>query len=1018
MTDSIDIELKTALMRAIGNNLVDDNLAVLNGHILSISNENIFLIEQARRELLGIPEEFNGYLTVKIHKLPDDENFWIELIFEDNNFRKIKPDIAGVYLKIGSYISLLNRDMYQTVMAADRANNTTDSHTRWACIGEIKSLDSEKIQIKGISENNEIITPSDIKIDIIKNPDDSLTLLPHIGGLSSDYIQSKVGQILTTNSNSYLLTEIKDGKYIRGNLGKKPIGAIMKLANIKIPKNEVAKFFKNPNQYIFEGDETPEEFGILIDSGYRVIGIGEPYVGYFGSVPFESPLSKIFFESVDDKPRKEQFREFIEEKLRGKNKEEIEAVSKDIDMAIKNNRLEFELFGTPIKDADFKTVKDILKKYANSKGSTSPTNDPTKGVVVTKPNDDEELNSNTLYKKPIDQIKNDDIETQIALSNSKFNPKSYQISGVNWMIDLYDNNFNGGILADDMGLGKTYQTIIFLDYLLKQKPNCRILIVAPVILLDNWKSEFVAALKDTQHIRLKILKGENLKSHKIQNTTSDNRVYNDFNVKFLLDFDKPNIILTTYETLTNYQVPFAKNEFWNFECVVFDEAHKLKNPNSLQSQAAVAVSDKVKFKLLLTGTPIENELRDIWALFNIFDGSYIGTWKDFKKEFVSDNIDEEKLRKKISKYLLRRFKKDYLKELPQKIEKVREVEMTPSEIDLYRHLHSYGKALEKLHRSKDFSLHTSLVDRNASKNLSDYSKTKELVVLLDEIKSKNEKVIIFVINRLIQDLLRCELQMHFNLAKIGLINGDNNSQSKVKSILDDFKMHDGFGILLLSPLAAGVGLTIVEANHVIHYQRWWNASKEDQASDRAYRIGQTKDVEIHHIIGKSLQLSKPTFDEALHELITLKRRQAGFIVPSTNIKDGELGEKIGEKPSLEDIVDNLQWDEFEKIIYKLYINMDYDCERVAGHNEHGADIVAKKMNEIVAIQCKHSKSRTQDKQAILQLHTESHYWKATEKIAITNTSFNAEAHSLARTHGIRIVERQELLEKLKEYQVI
>ncbi|MBD3794200.1 MAG: SWF/SNF helicase family protein, partial [Campylobacterales bacterium] len=158
-----------------------------------------------------------------------------------------------------------------------------------------------------------------------------------------------------------------------------------------------------------------------------------------------------------------------------------------------------------------------------------------------------------------------------------------------------------------------------------------------------------------------------------------------------------------------------------------------------------------------------------------------------------------------------------------------------------------------------------------------YSKAKKLLSLLNEIKAKQEKVIIFVINHIGQDMLRYGIEESFEI-NVDIINGSDNDQNSVKRKLDAFTKQNGFGVIILSPLAAGVGLTITEANHVVHYERWWNASKEDQASDRVYRIGQNKDVFIHYIIGK-LPSGKKSIDEAIHELIAQKRETAGFLIP-------------------------------------------------------------------------------------------------------------------------------------------
>ncbi|MEY4503852.1 MAG: hypothetical protein RL154_144, partial [Pseudomonadota bacterium] len=625
-------------------------------------------------------------------------------------------------------------------------------------------------------------------------------------------------------------------------------------------------------------------------------------------------------------------------------------------------------------------------------------------------NDDESISYEYVTSKPLEQIYTNSLERGFLFNNIASEPKLYQISGVNWLVDLYHNSFPGCLLADDMGLGKTYQLVVFFDYLLKLNPEKRILIVTPTILIDNWDKEIKRFVKNASNFKIKVLRGKDLSYRANQNST-----INEFDVLKLLDVEQnPTIILTTYQTLTNYQVSFAKNSLWNFDCIVFDEAHNLKNPSSQQSQAARAIAGGIKFKALLTGTPIENELRDLWALFDIFDTSHFGTWKNFKKEFVDckdDDLDS-KLRNRASNYILRRLKTDNLPDLPNKIEKSRKVPLVSDEQGYLSILHSSEQALTRMRKLKAFCLHKSLVEdfeKLDDINLEHFAKTKELLKLLNEIKMQNEKVIIFVINRIVQDLLKHHLQNIFNL-KISVINGGNNKSSYVENALANFKNHDGFSIIILSPIAAGVGLTITDANHVIHYERWWNASKEDQASDRAYRIGQKKDVFIYYLLAQVE--NKTSFDEALHELIAIKRKTAGFLIPAVNITESEIGKKIDVEFSIEDKLDSLDGYSFEDLILKLYISRGYDCYKTP-KPEHGADIIAQKNDEKIAIQCKYSeKGKSKDKEAIWQLFSEADYYNPTLKLAITNCYFDTGAHNLASRHNIAIVERSLLIKDL------
>jgi HJR/Mrr/RecB family endonuclease len=302
--------------------------------------------------------------------------------------------------------------------------------------------------------------------------------------------------------------------------------------------------------------------------------------------------------------------------------------------------------------------------------------------------------------------------------------------------------------------------------------------------------------------------------------------------------------------------------------------------------------------------------------------------------------------------------------------------------------------------------------------LEEYSKTKKLLEILKDVKSKNEKAIIFVISKSMQLFLQYALKKPLGLDEVSVINGDNNKSSSRKIKLENFQNKEGFNVIILSPLAAGVGLTINEANHVIHLERHWNPAKEDQASDRVYRIGQEKDVFIHHIISRFPDsIDKKSFDQGLNQLIMNKKAlSADTLIPTAAVSEKDLVNSIfgnkGSEQTLES-VDNMNDKEFENYIKELFGNKGYKSRLTEKYpSEFGADVLAYKGDEIIAIQCKHSKNGARvDKQAILQLHSESKdHYKATKLIAVTNTYFNENAKKLAKLHNVEIIDRETILE--------
>jgi len=285
-----------------------------------------------------------------------------------------------------------------------------------------------------------------------------------------------------------------------------------------------------------------------------------------------------------------------------------------------------------------------------------------------------------------------------------------------------------------------------------------------------------------------------------------------------------------------------------------------------------------------------------------------------------------------------------------------------------------------------------------------------LLDLLNKIKSKEEKVLIFVIRHAMQTFLQTALEQQYNM-KIDIINGKNNKQEIVDRKLTYFEQQEGFNILILSPLAAGVGLTITAANHVIHLERHWNPAKEDQASDRVYRIGQKKDVFIYHLLHTSEKFT--TFDMGLNKLILNKKSLSdGTLIPTPAIKDNEIAETF-----FNDLNEEEKWalmtpEEFEFEIMRIYEKAGYTCHLTTKQpTEAGTDIIAIKGNKTIAIQCKHTRKKIkQNNTALYQLISEAKLaYPDAEYVAVTNYYFNDNAHKLAKEQNIQLIEFNNLL---------
>jgi len=1013
-------------------------------NIFKIEHQNIYDLENEYLELFKLPKLFNGHMEVKLIGLINQVNarFQIKLF----NEKEIFPyQIFGSILKVSDFEQyLLPPNMYD-IFNKYKQLDKNNEYLMYSFIETLQEDISNKVKFDSLGNKDFIKSVKKISIDIKEDENNDLLLTPKLDDLSTEY-SNLYEKNIENSTKSLLITNVdkETNSVYRYLLNEQDIEVVKTINKTKkISKNDVSKFISNPTSFFeYSNEEIEERIKEVFDFGYRIVGIGEPYIGYFGSIKIDSPLSEVLkkdpdFISIIDK---EYIQEFIEE-----NEDDLIAVVEQIKNAKLNLQNKIKINNTEINEYEYDTFINMCENHLNNNTKNKENNlkEPnSKEVLQIATNDESDIDVDDSNKKRLDDVLISNNNANNLYYDFEFKPKEHQIIALNWLIDLYKNNFKGCLLADDMGLGKTFQVITFINYIIKNKKDSKILIVAPTILIDNWNNEFENALKQEarQNYNIKIIRGSNKALDNLELITKGKKSKNEVlkDIETLNFISDNNIYITTYKTLQKYQFAWAfmaEDSKIGIECMVYDEAQNIKNPNALQTQAAKAISSLCNFNILLSGTPIENELRDIWCLFDVFDPSFFGSWKKFRKEFVNntENI-ERRLRDKISNYMLRRLKSDILDTLPKKYEpKIDEKHslhyppkysfFSEEQKKIYLNiLHSDEPSLSKLRKLRLFSLHPDLLNSETSNIeyflksdiLNKFSKTQELIKILDEIKKNNEKSIIFVISKNMQILLKSTLSKKYGL-NVHIINGDNNKSISLKNMLDDFRRKEGFNIIILSTIAAGVGLTLNEANHVIHYERHWNPSKEDQASDRVYRIGQTKDVYIYHLINK-FDDDKSSFDEGLNKLIMNKKSLSeDTLIPTNGVTEKELTEILfeQEEDNSLDNIDSMTHFEFENYVKEIFKQKGYNSRLTDKYpSEYGADVIAIKDNEIIAIQCKHSsKQNIFGREAIHQLHTEAKsFYKATKLIAITNSFFNSNAMNLAKIHNIEIRNRDNILD--------
>lgn len=403
--------------------------------------------------------------------------------------------------------------------------------------------------------------------------------------------------------------------------------------------------------------------------------------------------------------------------------------------------------------------------------------------------------------------------------------REYQMKGFKWFKTLSELGF-GGILADEMGLGKTIQTIVFL---LSEKSK-RTLIVCPTSLIYNWKDELH---KFAPSLKVLIV-------HGAQRIETLNNIH---------DYD---VILTTYGTL---RLDINYYEDIIFDYCIIDEGQNIKNASAQNTKVVKEIKAKTRFAL--TGTPIENNLTELWSIFDFVIPGYLYSKEVFQEKFISrgeDNLASLKLL--IKPFILRRTKKEVMTELPDKVEKKLLVEMTPSQKALYSNYIKRIKA--KMKNNKDgkieiLSYLTKLrqICLDPSLILEDYNggsgKLEAAIKLIKEHIDTGNKVLLF--SQFTSALDKIGERLNNEEINFFHLQGKTRPKDRIK-LVNEFNRSDAVKVFLISLKAGGTGLNLTSANLVIHFDPWWNPAVEDQATDRAHRIGQEKEVKVIRLIAK------------------------------------------------------------------------------------------------------------------------------------------------------------------------
>ena len=629
----------------------------------------------------------------------------------------------------------------------------------------------------------------------------------------------------------------------------------------------------------------------------------------------------------------------------------------------------------------------------------------------------------------------------------------HQHEALAWQVEGWAAGHPGLLNADDQGLGKTLQTLAFLAWLkawMSEAPDDErqpVLVVAPTGLLRTWQAEEQTHLAGTGLGARIDAYGPGLRDLRVPGLAG--RDTDDGAPRLSFEALQSSIeqgcghewwVLTTYETLSSYQHSFRSIRF---SVAVFDEIQKVKNAKSLMALAARGV--RADFRIGLTGTPLENHVVDLWAVMDAVVPGRLHTLKQFLDHY--GNVTEEKMRELHARLFLpvetpdkrfppvgqRRLKEDVLVGLPRKDYRVYPATMPSVQAQAYelarQHLvdGARGAALKLLHHIRGVSLHPEPPD-TVQDDLQAYfarsARFDSFRRILGRVHARGERALIFTEHRRMQAFVAQWIRSEFGLGEVRIING-MTTIARRKAYVSAFQRHlesdGGFDVLILSPRAAGVGLTLTAATHVIHLSRWWNPAVEEQCNDRIYRIGQERDVTVHLPLAIHPAHRERSFDCVLNDLMRRKRSLArAALWPPTlsDVDNAALLTGMSGADAFDPVeIDCLDWHGFEHwIVDRARQSGDWEDSETSRLGDGGADVLLRhrrRHDTVAVVQAKHTtkRDRLTGEKAVRDLlrARDSYPLGNPQLVAITNAvRFTDSARALALEHDVTLVDRDRL----------
>lgn len=1041
------------------------------GDSYRISHETAVSFSRDERELLTLPPIFPYPLFVGKEGLPQNNSFRLKVNFQkaDGTYF-MNPEVIGSYIDIRpGCCYMCSEAQYAILKSASSCNaeigRLKEREKVLACSLRYVALIKENAQkidarLDPFLEKIDVVAPDYLSISVKEDTDGTYYASPIIlnadGSPYGEKDASEFGRKFKNGSKAQRSYMGKDRTYYV--FDQEQQDGLQQIKEARKLTKEQAKTLVLSPQSVFTGAPFRFDRGEYSD---RVIEYGAfiakkyPYLNGIegGWLPEEGSVGREDLDGIDelDEPEVTEenvviLKELIENAF-AKNKSSISYQGKT-----------YKLTGAFIEKVMGKD--DVTDSTGGSADGEKPKKD--RGNLISEENAEsvgyEQANEQRRQKRREARFQKlgANLSMEQVLSGFKDDvvPFSYQKEGIRWMAQNWKAGYQGVLLADDMGLGKTMQVLGLISGVKNaygEKDMNSVLVVAPVSLLANWESEFIHFVKEGVFEEIVPLYGNSFRDFK---RGHDLR----------LDFSpvaKNRIVLTSYETLRNYDISFGCID-WSF--MVLDEAQKIKNPVTLITNAVKSM--KYDFAIAITGTPVENAWVDLWSIMDFVEPgrlrdlkNFCNTYQNQLKKLQGDMAGQEALGKKLEQELqpifLRRQKTDYLEGLPHKEVIPKPVLMPPVQREAYEKIIAFAKKGKKK-KGDILKVIAMLRDTSLCPHLTSYAdstfenmsvdaffnmsaRLKATFQALVNIKARKEKVLIFVTSRKMQRILKRFLEKAFGISIQPPINGELIGLKR-QQIVDAFNQKEGFAILILSAEAGGVGFNITAANHVIHLSRCWNPAKEDQATDRVYRIGQKKEVHVYLPIAQ--YEGGDSFDVKLDQLLQYKRSLSQSVIfPTADTEvDGQdmYNELVGWNNDLEsgsacstslywtiEDTDKVTGDVFERMVAKLYASIPgYAAEETKQTNNYGVDVVVEtdqKSRRGLLVRCQQMMGESLPHDSVEAIYSAIPFYEKKlgyyfSGVVVTNAlDFTSHDKERAAAAGVKLIARQDLTKLLERY---